>query len=481
MDDIDTTTADNKKKKTSAANERHRTLPTEKVFIKNYPTKLFLYRLPASPFWWVRCYIAGRVIRKTTKTDSKQQAIAFAKDFYNQLLIEYKGASSAKSSSNFEVLTKELLAVEESKFARGELTEITYNNTKYRFDKFITPYFRKRDIREIDYYELEKFLASLSDKQLTPSTIGAYMRLTRKVFAYAHRRKIVTQIPEFPTVKVKDVARGWFTPNEYKKLQRAAKKYAGVKMDVRKWRNKKGEQQTQYIRSDADADKKLGDLMRCVEMTEDMRKLIVFMSHSYIRPTDIKFLKHSHVDVVTGDNLYLRLRLPPTKNHSDPITTMKTAVRVYTELKQYHQLHKMGSGKDGKVVDDDYVFLPKYRKDRGYALKQLQRQWEILMWDTGLGKGPAGEDRTLYSLRHTAIMYRLLYGDNVNTLALARNARTSVEMIDRFYAKPLSGEMNIEMLQSKRRTRKMVDGEEVAAKKTKKQVSEELEDEEDYE
>ena len=72
-----------------------------------------------------------------------------------------------------------------------------------------------------------------------------------------------------------------------------------------------------------------------------------------------------------------------------------------------------------------------------------------------LVKGPSGEERSLYSLRHTAIMYRLMFGDGINTLALARNARTSVEMIDRFYAKLLSGEMNIDMLQSKRRPRKI--------------------------
>jgi integrase len=136
---------------------------------------------------------------------------------------------------------------------------------------------------------------------------------------------------------------------------------------------------------------------------------------------------------------------------------MPSAIRVYRNLREYHDANKLGSGKDGKTVDDDYVFLPQY-KNRDYALKQLQRQWEILMWRTGFAKGPAGEERTIYSLRHTAIMFRLLYGSGINTLALARNARTSVEMIDRFYAKPLSGEMNIAMLQS-RRDRKIVDGE----------------------
>lgn len=51
------------------------------------------------------------------------------------------------------------------------------------------------------------------------------------------------------------------------------------------------------------------------------------------------------------------------------------------------------------------------------------------------------------------------YMDQFNTLALVRNVRTSVEMIDHFYAKPLSCEMNMEMLQSKRCKRDIVDGE----------------------
>lgn len=443
--------------KTSAVKQRHRTLPTEVAYIKGYPTKLFIYKSEASPFWWVRYYIAGKTVRKSTKTASKQQATAVAKDFYSELILEYRDASSAKSKSNFEVLAKELLELERSKYERGELTKITYDNTKYRFDKLILPYFRKKDVKAIDYYELEKFLASLSDKQLTPSTVSAYMRLTRKVLSYAARKKIIIQIPEFPTVRVKDVARGWFTYAEYKKLKTAAMRLVGVKMEVRKWTDKEGNKQTQYIAADANENKKKGDLMRRVDMTEDLNKLIVFMSHSYIRPTDIKELKHAHVDVVIGEYKYLRLRLPPTKSHSDPITTMPTAIRVYLKLREYHDAKKLGSGKNGKTEDKDYVFLPQYA-NRDYALKQLQRQWEILMWRTGLGTGPAGEQRTIYSLRHTAIMFRLLYGVGINTLALARNARTSVEMIDRFYAKPLSGEMNIAMLQS-RRERKIVDGE----------------------
>jgi hypothetical protein len=61
-----------------------------------------------------------------------------------------------------------------------------------------------------------------------------------------------------------------------------------------------------------------------------------------------------------------------------------------------------------------------------------------------------GRLRTLYCLRHTSIMFRLLYGQGIDMLTLARNARTSVQMIERFYASALDGEMNVGMLQSRR-------------------------------
>ena len=234
----------------------------------------------------------------------------------------------------------------------------------------------------------------------------------------------------------------------------AAQRYVEQRMEVRKYEDAKGVTQTQYINANAKTGR-LGDLMRNVDMTEDMRRLIVFMCNSYIRPTDIKFMQHKHVDVVKGEYTFLRLRIPPTKGHKDPITTMPKAVDCYQTLKRHH----IGKGLIDKEKNaEDFVFLPQYKTNRDYALKQLQRQFEILLWDTQMAKGPAGEERTLYSLRHTAIMYRLLFGDGINTLLIARNARTSVEMIDRFYAKPLTGEMNIAALQSRRRKRKIYDG-----------------------
>ena len=120
----------------------------------------------------------------------------------------------------------------------------------------------------------------------------------------------------------------------------------------------------------------------------------------------------------------------------------KWSAEVYDRLLERQK--KEGFGKP-----DDYLFQPE-QKNRDYALRNLSRQFDQLLRLANLKEAAGGESRTLYSLRHTCIMNRLIKGDNISLLTLARSARTSVEMIDRFYAKHLTAEMNIEQLQSNR-------------------------------
>ncbi len=161
----------------------------------------------------------------------------------------------------------------------------------------------------------------------------------------------------------------------------------------------------------------------------------------------IRNMQHKHVEIIRREWTYLRLSLPPSKGHTFPITTMPWAVKVYERIRRRQVLEL---GRD--IHPEDYVFMPE-AASRDNAMKLLARQFEIVLEVTGLKLSTAGETRTLYSLRHSSIMFRLMFGRTVDTLTLARNARTSPEMIDRFYAAPLQGEMNVGELQSKRRPR----------------------------
>ena len=133
---------------------------------------------------------------------------------------------------------------------------------------------------------------------------------------------------------------------------------------------------------------------------------------------------------------------------------MPAAVAVYERLRAHHSSSWLTNA-------DDYLFLPEQR-NRAKALEQLGWQFKFLQSSIGLScnvtvrkAGKADEvnsspTRTLYSLRHTAITLRLLYGGHIDLLTLARNARTSVEMVERFYASQLTAEMNIGLLHGRR-------------------------------
>jgi hypothetical protein len=188
-------------------------------------------------------------------------------------------------------------------------------------------------------------------------------------------------------------------------------------------------------------------LIKRFTMTKDLADLIVFMVSGYIRPTDVRNMQHKHVEVVKREWTYLRLTLPPSKGHSFPTTTMPWAVKVYERICRRQEI-EFGR----PVGPEDYVFMP-HSGTRDSAIKSLAKQFDIVLALTGLKISNVGEPRSLYSLRHSSIMFRLMFGRAVDTLTLARNARTSPEMIDRFYAAPLQGEMNVGELQSKRRPR----------------------------
>ena len=97
---------------------------------------------------------------------------------------------------------------------------------------------------------------------------------------------------------------------------------------------------------------------------------------------------------------------------------------------------------------DDFLFFADYT-NRETASKIVQRQFREVMKRAGVKDDPEAKIKyTIYSLRHTAICMRLILSHGqVNIFNLAKNAGTSVEQIERFYAKslPLSREMAINL------------------------------------
>ncbi len=454
--------------------QRERTVPIPETLtpVPGYPQKLAVFKIAASRFWQVRCWVAGRTYRRSTQSQSLRMAQSFARQFYEQLMAKHYSGSAAqgqlfpkrarrgaaaeptgvdgasadadqqaeldesitagkkpgrsgKPGVTFGALTSQVLANELARSQRGEYALGSYQVLRNRLDAHILPRWGDQPPVNINFLALMEFTHFLS-KTFSTTTISQYMVAVRKVLSYAVAIGELDKLPEFPKIKIVTTPRGAFTPSEYWKIIRTARRLRG--------------QQYPATADEIRANYKI----RVAEqrMPPDMAHAIAFMLNSFIRPSDLKTLKHRHVEIVRANNTYLRLTLPETKSHGRPIVTLQPAVRCYQQICKQQAI-------TGHGAPDDYLFLPALQ-DRNYAHWVLNFHFNWILAQTGLKMGPHGQPRSLYSLRHSSITFRLLYGQGIDLLTLARNARTSVEVINTHYASTVTGEQNIALLQSRR-------------------------------
>ncbi len=412
---------------------RHRTLPVLASVspIANYPAKLRIFKTMASRYWQVRCFLKGRTHTQSLKTTNKQAAISQAKQFFHiktaELYSDHVTARSDKGPKFADLLPGVIVGLQ-ARVKRGEFAAANIPIFLQRMHNSILPYFGDMSMDKIGYKQLSAFMEMMSNRDLTATTVHQHMVAVRKVFAHAHGNNIIQNLPKFPVIKVSDKPRGSFSVAEYRDLVRLARQRIGETVPL-----------------DFSQKYRLGRQMleQYGQINADLHWLIRFMVNGFMRPGDIKFLKHKHVTIVRGKHIYLRLNLPETKKHDKPIVTLQPAVFVYERLLAQQRA-------DGYGRPDDYLFLPSL-EERRYLLVVYGWQFMYLQSLAGIeGNAANGQTRTIYSLRHTAMTFRLLYGGKIDLLTLARNARTSVQMIERFYASNLTAEMNIDLLQGKR-------------------------------
>jgi len=400
--------------------DRTQPIPSSLHKVAGYGT-LTIYQMEASPFWYARYYEDGKIVRRSLKVADKKEAIKAAKKVFVDLKHRKMNKLPFTKTSGFEVCARGLAKENEARLKRGELSKQKVQYDAARLESDLLPHFGKYEVADIDYAVISDYINKLStaDRPLSINSLKIHLSHIKTILKYAQRMGVITSQPAFPRLKTVDTARPWFNSKEYSTLHSKCRAMIGQKIRV---------------------DTKAGKFLRNVEISQEVYDLIIFMTNSFIRPTDIKVLQHKHVAVIRGKDKYLRLTHPPTKGHGQPVVTMERAVLVYDELLKRQR-------KEGYGKPNDYLFCPQ-QLNRDYALRDITRQYDQVLKAIGLKETPNGEARTLYSLRHTCIMFRLINGEGIDPIKLARNARTSVEMIDRFYAKHLTAEMNIAQLQS---------------------------------
>jgi integrase len=328
------------------------------------------------------------------------------------------------------VVQRSQAAIDDAKarVRRGENSAHLLRNYVDRDRAYIQPFFGTTPIDKVDGPKVRAFTNWLTnDKGLSTSSAAAILSFLSVILRMAYEDGVISRIPHLPRRRQKPAPRPAFTRTGYLRLLQILKEV------------EKGVPVIAFHGNKVDW---------------ELRAIVTFMVNSFFRPGDIFKVQNKHVTVVPKDAegpAYLRIDLPSSKGHHAPIITMPVAVPIYERTLANHRA--AGFGKP-----NDYVFLPS-RQNRAYAHEIVRRQFRQVLIHADLLKSSKGVDHTLYSLRHSALTFRLLNAQELDLVTLARAARTSVDMIDRYYASTLTAEMNRDKLHSFRRpTRFLTDG-----------------------
>lgn len=395
--------------------------------------KIQMYRRNNSRFWQCSASVGGKQRRTSTKEESFTLAKQIAQDWYLTL----KGKDRAgllKSEKTFQQTAEQFLKEYEiiTEGQRSPLWIEGYRlRLRLRLRLHLIPFFGEFGISEItagrvQEYRIHRMTSRVDKKTGQPkrparSTIHDEIVTLRQVLKTAIRHGWLTHLPDLsPPYKTqgKVVHRPWFSPTEYKQLYEATRAYAQNPSNNRfKWN------------------------------AEQVHDFVLFMANTGLRPDEAKNLQHRDVSIVedhaTGDRiLEIEVR---GKRGVGYCKSMPNAVKPYERLLSRPlpaiQIEKISNG-DRRNIDNttvpkkvsypqpmDHVFPGNHIKLFNGVLKRAS-----------LKKDRDGNPRTAYSLRHTYICMRLMEGADI--YQIAKNCRTSVEMIEKFYAAHIKNTLN---------------------------------------
>ena len=406
-----------KKTPKPAAEGKFRTTPITDTIkqVRSLPQSAIIYKCAASSYWQFRVYLEGAQRKRSTGTDDEREANRKAKLIYAEMLQTSlknpRKSLQPSSRSTLQVVANALWAKQELMVQQGELNPQKNRNDKYVYERHIKPFFKDYDINRINHHALEQFKQHVAAKGLAPATQKGYMQLVQKLLRQAENMDYISGVPNAPKIRQQDNARGYFTPVEYTRLWQTANSMNG--------------QTYEHVRA-------AGGVYRRTKITDECFELIMFMRNTYIRPTDLKVLRHTDIYIIkkqhAGSNVdveLLELRHEATKGHGAHMVSNEHAVGHYKRM-----LEKRSKRKSPYFDRNEYLFSPQLQ-NRDYALKLLTQQFNAVLETSELKKDSDGNDRTLYSLRHTAITTALR--DGLSYDIVASNARTSPDMLHRFY------------------------------------------------
>ncbi len=375
-----------------------------------------LFQRSDSKRWHCSTSIKGRQYRKSTKQDSLAAAKDVAQDWYLNLHqqdregILKSGRTFKQAAKKFEVEYEAITADRRSpKWVQGH---------KDRLRLHILPFMGSKVLKEItsgagQEYRVHRMTKPKNwpkedDDGYKPwkhpaqKTIHNEVVTMNMVLRTALRHRWIDYLPDLsdPYRRQSKVEhRPWFTQKEYKQFYEATRKNAA---------HPKSERFRYYA--------------------EQLHDYVLIMANTGLRPDEAKRLEYRDIEIVdddlTGETiLEIEVR---GKRGVGFCKSMPGAVRPYQRMLERNT-----------PKDTDFLFPNDFKKMFNNILHEQKLKFDR-----------EGKARTSYSLRHSYICFRLLEGADI--YQVAKNCRTSVEMIEKHYAAHLKDMIDTSLVNVRR-------------------------------
>jgi len=421
--------------------------------------KVHVYRRENSRRWQCSVYLGGRNHRETTGFDNLAFAIDFARGWYLERLADDRlrrrglslpNADERIATDNVPASPQRLKKAAKRKkkkptgptfgeaadvflgeyrvITQGERNEEHVAQKERSLRLYIRPFLASRPVDEVDAGLIQEYrvhrLSAPPDPTIlrgprgakiarqrrtfklpSRSTLDKEIIVIRQVLKTANRKRWIAAVPDLsaPYKSSRKVShRAWFSPEDYKRLYTATRERARNPLNER-WR------------------------WEC----EQFHDWVLFMANTGLRPDEASNLQYRDVSILLDDATNERILQIEVRGKRGVgyCKSMPGAVQPFLRLR------KRNNPKPTEVI-----FGPVQRELLNAVLDELD-----------LKKDREGNARTAYSLRHTYISMRLMEGADI--YQIAKNCRTSVEMIEKFYASHIANTLDASAINVRRQPR----------------------------
>ncbi len=337
-------------------------------------------------------------LQKSLKTTHLPTAFKLAADWYKR---ELRASAARDRQHPYQRLTADPTMGE---LFREFVSGLSESRQRYANMKWgpISDFWKARTVSSVSFHTLSEFYQHRRRKgKIKNHTLHKDVILLRQLVGLAHKQGLIDALPSVPDVgEIEPNGRPWLSETQWDHLKRCSLRRIGDAPNA-----------------------------RLRQQRRDLHDAMEFLIASMMRVGELYSLRFPSCEVETnsdGDKFLLC--------EVDGKSGIRTVVAQRSAANVFARRRREASDKDGLI-------FPRKSTD---ALREL-------LVAANLRVDASGFRRNMKSLRATSISFGLLRasretGRAPDLLAIARNAGTSVLMIDKFYAKALTADMYKEML-----------------------------------